>query len=231
MFRCQMRHQYACAKPTLFLVKSMTTTSNLYDKQFEEKAFTEKMNLIAIDLLATWLDSTIRAFHLSSSIPVKVVYIQVFALVHIAKVGNVVHWLRRVSETMRGHFPNVAQRHTDFRKSGSYDRTSELGCWDGLASLKAAITNWITTKPTPDFQSSDEYCDYLIDTGLGEGCDAVAEAYWVKAVKADCQDEDDLKRIRIVAINLVGRDSLYTRLPDSTCPVLWMHRTKLPCIV
>ncbi|CZT41515.1 uncharacterized protein RSE6_01261 [Rhynchosporium secalis] len=119
-------------------------------------------------------------------------------------------------------------RHHSFSES---DRTSELGCWDGLASLKAAITNWITTKPTPDFQSSDEYCDYLIDTGLGEGCDAVAEAYWVKAVKADCQDEDDLKRIRIVAINLVGRDSLYTRLPDSTCPVLWMHRTKLPCIV
>ncbi|CZS88042.1 uncharacterized protein RCO7_01012 [Rhynchosporium graminicola] len=147
---------------------------------------------------------------------------------HIAKVGNVRIVVRHAllpSESIQGIIPLGTLIDSES------DRTRELGCWDGLASLKAAITNWITTKPTPDFQSSDEYCDYLIDTGLGEGCDAVAEAYWVKAVKADCQDEDDLKRIRIVAIILVGRDSLYTRLPDSTCPVLWMHRTKLPCIV
>jgi len=39
------------AKPTLVLVNSFTTSSELYKSQFENKALTDKMNLLAIELL------------------------------------------------------------------------------------------------------------------------------------------------------------------------------------
>jgi len=53
-----MRHQYDAAKPTLILVNSMTTTSDLYEKQFSDKALTDKMNVIAIELLGHGLTRT-----------------------------------------------------------------------------------------------------------------------------------------------------------------------------
>jgi len=47
----QMPHPFDPAKPTLVLVNSFTTSSELYSKQYANKELTDKMNLIAIELL------------------------------------------------------------------------------------------------------------------------------------------------------------------------------------
>lgn len=47
----QMPHPYDPTKPTLVLVNSFTTSSELYGKQYENKELTDKMNLVAIELL------------------------------------------------------------------------------------------------------------------------------------------------------------------------------------
>lgn len=47
----QMPHPYDPSKPTLVLVNSFTTSSELYRKQYANKVLTNKMNLIAIELL------------------------------------------------------------------------------------------------------------------------------------------------------------------------------------
>lgn len=47
----QMPHPYDPAKPTLVLVNSFTTSSELYSKQYANKELTDNMNLIAIELL------------------------------------------------------------------------------------------------------------------------------------------------------------------------------------
>ena len=47
----QMPQPYSSSKPTLVLVNSFTTSSELYRNQFENKQLTDKMNLIAIELL------------------------------------------------------------------------------------------------------------------------------------------------------------------------------------
>lgn len=47
----QMPHPYDPAKPTLVLVNSFTTSSELYSKQYANKGLADKMNLIAIELL------------------------------------------------------------------------------------------------------------------------------------------------------------------------------------
>jgi pimeloyl-ACP methyl ester carboxylesterase len=47
----QSPHPYDASKPTLILVNSFTTSSDLYQKQYANKQLTDKMNLVAIELL------------------------------------------------------------------------------------------------------------------------------------------------------------------------------------
>ncbi len=47
----QMPHPYDASKPTLVLVNSFTTSSDLYRSQYENKKLTSAMNLLAIELL------------------------------------------------------------------------------------------------------------------------------------------------------------------------------------
>jgi pimeloyl-ACP methyl ester carboxylesterase len=46
-----MPHPYNPSKPTLILVNSFTTSSDLYRSQYANKALTDTMNLLAIELL------------------------------------------------------------------------------------------------------------------------------------------------------------------------------------
>jgi len=47
----QMPHPYDPSKPTLILVNSFTTSSELYQEQYQNQYLTSKMNLLAIELL------------------------------------------------------------------------------------------------------------------------------------------------------------------------------------
>lgn len=46
-----MPHPYDASKPTLILVNSFTTSSELYQEQYQNQNLTSKMNLLAIELL------------------------------------------------------------------------------------------------------------------------------------------------------------------------------------
>jgi pimeloyl-ACP methyl ester carboxylesterase len=46
-----MPHPYDPSKPTLILVNSFTTSSELYQEQYQNQYLTSKMNLLAIELL------------------------------------------------------------------------------------------------------------------------------------------------------------------------------------
>lgn len=47
----QMPHPYDSSKPTLVMVNSFTTSSELYRDQYSNRELTSKMNLVAIELL------------------------------------------------------------------------------------------------------------------------------------------------------------------------------------
>lgn len=47
----QMPHSYDSSKPTLVLVNSFTTSSDLYQGQYQNEKLTSTMNLLAIELL------------------------------------------------------------------------------------------------------------------------------------------------------------------------------------
>lgn len=78
----QMPHAYDSSKPTLVLVNSFTTSSELYQSQFKNKQLTDKMNLIAIALLGhgqtrtnvehfTYWDTAIMNLHVLDALGVK----------------------------------------------------------------------------------------------------------------------------------------------------------------
>jgi len=105
------------------------------------------------------------------------------------------------------------------------ERTRKLGCWDGAAACTPSINEWTTSSPTPDFEPSADYANFLIDIGFGKDCDASARDFWVKTIKENYKGDDGRQRARMAAINLRERDGLLVRLFDVRCPVLWLHGT------
>ncbi|KAL5321652.1 hypothetical protein ACEPPN_009612 [Leptodophora sp. 'Broadleaf-Isolate-01'] len=224
---CQMRHQYDATKPTLILVNSMTTTSDLYEKQFSDKALTDKMNVIAIELLGHGLTRT-KSEHFTYW-DTAIMNLQVMEALGISKafvLGTsqggwiTVRMALLAPDKIEGIIPLGASMDCES------ERSRKLGCWDGPSGLNPAIESWTSTQATPDFTLSDEYCTFLVDSGLGTDCDPAVREYWTNTLKANYQGDDGRKRIRMAAINLSERDGLHGRLPDVKCPVLWMHGTK-----
>ena len=103
------------------------------------------------------------------------------------------------------------------------ERTRKLGCWDGVAACTGPINNWTSTKPIPDFEPEDSFCNFLIDIGFGKDCDSSVRDFWLKTIKSNYRGDAGRKRARMAAINLRERDGLHGRLSDVVCPVMWLH--------
>jgi len=109
------------------------------------------------------------------------------------------------------------------------ERSTKLGCWNGVANLTPAIEGWKFTEATPDFEIDPQTCDFIISSGMGEDCPQEMREFWRKEIPANYRGDDGRKRARMCAVNLRDRDGLYGRLFDVKCPVLWMHvSTRLP---
>lgn len=102
-------------------------------------------------------------------------------------------------------------------------RSRELGCWDAPTLLTGSINEWTSKDPTPGFEPSLAYCDYLIDIGFGKDCPAETRDYWRQTIRDNYRGDDGRRRIRMAAINLRDRDGLHPRLFDVRCPVMWLH--------
>jgi pimeloyl-ACP methyl ester carboxylesterase len=48
---CQMPHPYDASKPTVVLINSFATSSELFRKQYADKNLTDKVNLLSIEPL------------------------------------------------------------------------------------------------------------------------------------------------------------------------------------
>lgn len=210
----------------LTLVNSFTTSSELYREQFENKALTDKMNLLALEPLGhgntrtesenfTYWDTALMNLQAMEALGVKNAF---------------------VLGTSQGGWITVRMALLDpVRISGiiplgtsmdyESERTRKLGCWDGASAGGGIVDKWTSTESTPNFQPDDEYCNYLIDLGFGKNCHAEVREFWCKTIKSNYQGNDGRRRARMAAINLKERDGLHSRLFDVRCPVMWLHGT------
>ena len=105
------------------------------------------------------------------------------------------------------------------------ERTRQLGCWNGPEALSTSINEWTTNSSTSDFKPTEDYCNFLIDIGMGKEISDSDRQFWVETIQSNYAGDEGRRRARMSAINLKERDGLHSRLFDVRCPVLWMHGT------
>ncbi|KAL8822591.1 MAG: hypothetical protein Q9191_006675 [Dirinaria sp. TL-2023a] len=225
----QMPRSYDPSKPTLILVNSFTTSSELYESQYQNEKLTSAMNLLAIELLGhgqtrtkaenwTYWDTAIMNLQVMEALGVKKAFVLGtsqggWISVRMALLGP---------DKIEGIIPLGTS--LDFES----ERSRTLGCWDGPTSLTGNIDEWTTKQTTPDFEPTDEYCNFLIDLGFGKKCDSSVRDFWLKTIKGNYQGDDGRRRVRMAAINLRDRDGLHARIFDVKCPVMWLQGTDDP---
>lgn len=223
-----MPYPYDAKKPTLVLINSFTTSSDLYIPQFQNKELAYAMNLLAIELLGhgktrtnsehfTYWDTAIMNLQVLDALGIKKAFV-----LGTSQGG----W---VTVRMALLAPNVVQGIIPLGTSMDYEseRSRKLGCWNGVEAASGPIKLWTVsgTDTTPDFEPDDGYCEFLIASGFGKSASKGAKDFWTKAIKANYRGDDGRKRARMAAINLRDRDGLHGRLSDVRCPVLWLHGT------
>ncbi|KAJ5601628.1 hypothetical protein N7510_011162 [Penicillium lagena] len=224
----QMPQPYDPKKPTLVLVNSFTTSSELYRKQYADKELTDTMNLLAIELLGhgqtrtkrenwTYWDTAEMNLQVLDALNIK----KAFVLGTSQGGWITVRMALMRPDKISGIIPLGTS--LDFES----DRTRSLNCWDAPTLLTPSIEKWTSEQPTPQFEPDQEYRDFLIDIGFGkDDCPADVRDFWRKTIRENYLGDDGRRRIRMAAINLRDRDGLHPRLFDVRCPVLWLHGTK-----
>ena len=220
----QMPHPHDPSKPTLVLVNSFTTSSDLYRSQYENTELTSRMNLLAIELLGhgktrtkhenfTYWDTAIMNLQVMEALGIKKAFV-----LGTSQGGWITARMALLApDRIEGIIPLGTSM--DFES----ERARKLGCWDGVAATTGSIDQWTTTKVTSDFEPDDGFCNFLIDIGFGKNCDDSVRDFWKKTIKSNYQGEDGRKRARMAAINLRERDGLHGRLFDIKCPIMWLH--------
>ena len=229
----QMPHPYDPSKPTLVLVNSFTTSSELYQSQYANKSLTDAMNLIAIELLGH--GQTRTQSENFTYWDTAIMNLQVLSALHISGPGKKVFVLGTsqggwITARMALVAPELISGIIPLGTSMDYEseRPRSLGCWNGPADLAANIKEWTTNEKTEGFEPSEAYADFLIDIGFGKECPKETRGFWVKEIQKNYRGDEGRRRIRMAAINLAERDGLHSRLADVRCPVLWLHGTADP---
>jgi len=223
----RMAGPYKQYKPTLILVNSFTTASDLYAGQFKNEKLTEAMNLIAIEPLGhgksklrgvgqetfTYWDTAVMILQVMDVIGVK----KAFAL-GTSQGGWIVARLALIApERIAGIIPLGTSM--DYES----ERSRKLGCWDPVGPMTELIASATSATEVSSYEPTDDYCNYIVDIGFGKDCPASTRTQWTTLVKANYQGDDGRKRIRECAVNLRDRDGLHGRLVNIKCPVLWLH--------
>ena len=223
---CRMPYPYDPSKPTLVLVNSFTTSSDLYASQYENSKLTSAMNILAIELLGhgktrtthenfTYWDTALMNLQVMEALGVK----KAFVLGTSQGGWITVRMALLAPEKIEGIVPLGTSLDSES------ERTRSLGCWNGIDACTGPIDKWTTTKATPDFEPDDDFCNFLTDVGFGKNCDSSIRDYWKRTIKSNYRGDDGRKRVRMAAINLRERDGLHGRLFDIRCPVMWLHGT------
>ncbi|KAL1849988.1 hypothetical protein Plec18167_008311 [Paecilomyces lecythidis] len=223
----QMPHPYDAKKPTLVLVNSFTTSSELYREQYGNKKLTDTMNLLAIELLGhgqtrtkrenwTYWDTAEMNLQVLDALGID----KAFVLGTSQGGWITVRMALLRPEKIAGIIPLGTS--LDYES----ERTRQLNCWDGPSDLRPNIERWTTNEVTPDFEPHLGYCDFLIDIGFNKDCPQETRDFWRRTIRENYRGDDGRRRIRMAAINLAERDGLHSRLWDVRCPVMWLHGTK-----
>ncbi len=216
---------YDASLPTLVMVNSFSTSSELYRPQFADETLSASANLLAIELFGhgqtrtsyeqfTYWDTAIANLQVLDALGVPKAFV-----LGTSQGG----W---VAARMAMLEPERIQGIIPLGTSMDYEseRSRKLGCWDGREACTPLIDG--LSEPVGDeWAIEDDFTDFILSVGIGDQVSEEERAHWKATHKANYSGNDGRKRLRMCAINLRDRDGLHGRLDAVTCPVLWMHGT------
>jgi len=222
----QIAHEYDPSKPTLVLVHSFTTSSELYRAQFKDKRLTDAMNVLAVDILGsgatrtqceqyTYWDTAIMTLQVLEKLGIK----QAYALGTSQGGWIVARMAILAPDVIRGIMPLGTAMDKEC------ERMVKAGCWDGTRDVGGVVDGFFSLEPTPDFVVPDAFCEFLIDSGFGKDVEQSEREFWLKEMKANYKGDEGRARLYQCAVNLRDRDGLHARIPFIKCDVLWLHGT------
>jgi len=223
---CRTAADYDPRLPTLVMINSFTTSSELYRRQFADATLTGKVNLLALEPYGhgatrtaseqfTYWDSAIANIQVLDRLGIK------SAFVLGTSQGG---WIAmRMALLAPSKIDGVIPLGTsmDYESAASRD----LGCWDAPAFCDPWIAD-LATEVDSAWAPSDQYCNDLIDPAFGVDIDQETRAFWTSRLKENYKGDDGRSRLRMCTINLRDRDGLRGRLDGVVSPVLWLHGTE-----
>jgi pimeloyl-ACP methyl ester carboxylesterase len=217
---------YNASLPTLVLVNSFTTSSELYRPQFADEELSRTANLLAIEPYGhgetrarweqfTYWDSAIANLQVLDALKIRAA----FALG--TSQGG---WIcARMAMLEPGKIKGIVPLGTSMDYESK--RSQDLGCWNGIEFCTPTIDAHADSVGA-DWKVSGEFCDGLLEAGLGTTVSPEERTFWHHTLQTNYAGDDGRKRLRISTINLRDRDGLHARLAGVRCPVLWMHGTE-----
>ena len=217
---------YDPALPTLVMVNSFSTSAELYHPQFADEELSTAANLLAIEPFGhgdtrtpyehfTYWDSALGNLQVLDVLGIPSAFI-----LGTSQGGWIAARMAMLEpERIRGIMPLGTSM--DYESQ----RTRDLGCWDGREACSPVIEA-LSQPLGDDWVPEDEFSDFIVSVGIGEGVSQEEKDRVRAAHKAPYRGDDGRKRLRMCAINLRDRDGLHGRLDSVHCPVLWMHGTK-----
>lgn len=222
---CRTVGDYNSHLPTLVLINSFTTSSELYRLQFADPNLVSKVNLLALEPYGhgatrtaseqfTYWDSAIANIQVLDHLGIK------SAFVLGTSQGG---WIAmRMALLSPSRIDGVIPLGTSMDYESAESR--ELGCWDAPAFCDPWIDH-LAEEVGSAWEPSDQYCNNLIDPAFGVNIDPEIRAFWTSRLKENYRGDDGRRRLRMCTINLRDRDGLRGRLDFVQTPILWLHGT------
>ncbi|HJX43712.1 MAG TPA: alpha/beta hydrolase [Geodermatophilus sp.] len=217
---------YDASLPTLVLVNSFTTSTDLYRPQFADDELTAAANLLAIEPYGhgrtragyaqfTYWDTALAGLQVLEALGIGEAFV-----LGTSQGGWVAARMALLApRTVRG----IVALGTSM--DAESPRSRELGCWDGVGFCTPAIEA-LAQPVGEDWVVPVELVDAVLAEGLGPDVPADERAFWHARHQEHYAGDAGRRRLRLATVNLRDRDGLHGRLDGVHCPVLWMHGTE-----
>lgn len=217
--------EYDPSQPTLVMVNSFSTNSELYRPQFADQDLLGAANLLALELYGhgksrstfhqfTYWDSAIANLQAMAALGIPEAFV-----LGTSQGGWVAARMAMLEpDAIRGIIPLGTSM--DYES----DRSRELGCWNGIEFCTPSIEQ-LAAPVGDDWTVPREFVDAVLEAGLGPNVPDSEKEFWYANYAENYRGDAGRKRLLTSTINLRDRDGIQARLAGIYCPVLWLQGT------
>jgi pimeloyl-ACP methyl ester carboxylesterase len=219
---------YDASLPTLAMVNSFSTSTELYRPQFADEELAATANLLALEPYGhgrtrasyeqfTYWDSAVADLQALEALGIPEAFV-----LGTSQGGWVVARMAMLApRTVKGII--LLGTSMDSESPRSRDR----GCWDGIGFCTPAI-DALAEPVSDDWVIPTDLVDAVLAEGFGDDVPPEERSFWHATHQQNYAGDAGRARLRTSTVNLRDRDGLHARLDGVRCPVLWMQGTADP---